>query len=110
MAEEINPIPDQRSAPAPKELEELRAQLDRIDAELLARLRERIEICIRIGHVKRAHDVPMMQPHRIGMVQQRAAAFAELHGIDRAFMRQFYDLIIAETCRIEDIVIGAPSP
>ncbi|TDB78576.1 chorismate mutase family protein [Micromonospora sp. KC723] len=91
----------------PPELERLRAELDRIDAELLDRLQARIACCVRIGHVKRAHAVPMMQPHRIGIVQERAAAFADRHGIDREFMRRLYDLIIAETCRIEDMVIGA---
>ena len=49
----------------------------------------------------------MMQPHRIGVVQQRAARFAEANGLDLAFMKQLYDLIIGETCRIEDLIIDA---
>lgn len=109
MANETIPVPAESPAPPPPELEELRAELDRIDTELLDRLAARIDCCVRIGHVKRAHAVPMMQPQRIGVVQERAAAFADRHGIDRDFMRQLYDLIIAETCRIEDIVIGAPN-
>jgi 4-amino-4-deoxychorismate mutase len=96
------------TAPTPQELTDLRAELDRVDAELLARLAERIDCCVRIAQVKRLHGVPMMQPHRIGVVQERAAAFAALHGIDPDFMRRFYDLIIAETCRVEDLVIDAP--
>ena len=88
-------------------LETLRAELDRIDAEFLAALGARVAVCRSIAHYKREHGVPMMQPHRIGVVQQRAARFAEAHGLDLTFMEQFYDLIIGETCRIEDLIIDA---
>ena len=88
-------------------LETLRAQLDRIDAEFLAALGARVDVCRRIAHHKREHGVPMMQPHRIGVVQQRAARFAEANGLDLTFMQRLYDLIIAETCRIEDLIIDA---
>ncbi|ETK35464.1 chorismate mutase family protein [Microbispora sp. ATCC PTA-5024] len=87
-------------------LEALRATLDGIDESLLDLLRRRIECCVDIAHVKREHGVPMMQPHRIGVVQQRAARYAGEHGIDPGFLRRLYDLIIAETCRVEDLVIG----
>ena len=88
------------------ELEGLRARLDDIDERLLDTLRQRIECCVAIAHVKRAHDVPMMQPHRIGLVHRRAAAYADAHGIDGDFLRRLYDLVIEETCRVEDAVIG----
>jgi len=88
-------------------LEMLRAELDRIDGEFLASLGARVAVCRSIAHYKRQHGVPMMQPHRIGVVQQRAARFADATGLDRTFMKQFYDLIIAETCRIEDLIIDA---
>lgn len=52
----------------------------------------------------------MMPPHRMGVVQERGAGYTDQHGIDRDFTRKLYDLIIAETCRIEDAVIGTPSP
>ena len=88
-------------------LETLRAELDRIDAELLAALGARVAVCRSIADYKREHAVPMMQPHRIGVVQQRAARFAEANGLDLTFMKQWYDLIIGETCRIEDLIIDA---
>jgi chorismate mutase len=88
-------------------LETLRADLDRTDAELLAALGLRVALCRRIAGYKREHGVPMMQPHRINVVQQRAARFAEANGLDLTFMKQMYDLIIGETCRIEDLIIDA---
>jgi len=88
-------------------LETLRAELDRIDAEFLGALGARVAVCRSIAYYKREHAVPMMQPHRIGVVQQRAARFAEANGLDLTFMKRLYDLIIGETCRIEDLIIDA---
>jgi chorismate mutase-like protein len=94
----------------PGDLDVLRSELDRIDLTLLDTLRLRIACCVEIAHVKRAHDVPMMQPHRIGVVQRRAARYAEEHGLSAEFLRRLYDLVIEETCRVEDLVIdGAAS-
>ncbi len=96
-----------REITQPDTLELLRAELDRIDAEFLAALGARVDVCRSIAYYKREHGVPMMQPHRIGVVQQRAARFAEDNGLDLTFMKQLYDLIISETCRIEDLIIDA---
>jgi len=89
------------------ELEALRARLDRIDGTLLHSLRERLECCIGIAEVKRRHGLPMMQLHRIGAVHRRAAEYARTHDIDPGFLRRLYDLVIAETCRVETLVIHA---
>lgn len=88
-------------------LETLRADLDRIDEEFLEALGARVAVCRSIARYKREHGVPMMQPHRIGVVQQRAARYAHANGLDLNFMQQLYDLIIGETCRIEDLIIDA---
>jgi chorismate mutase-like protein len=90
-------------------LAQLRAELDRTDVRLLDTLRSRVECCVRIAEHKREHAVPMMQPHRIGVVQERAARYGAEHGIDQTFLRRLYDLVIEETCRVEDLVIGGES-
>jgi chorismate mutase-like protein len=92
------------------DLASLRNELDRIDEDLLDRIRRRIGCCVEIAHVKRMQGVPMMQPGRIGVVQDRAARYGELHGIDRDFLRRLYDLIIAETCRVEELVMRGGKP
>jgi 4-amino-4-deoxychorismate mutase len=91
---------------AAEELERLRAQLDALDQVLLETVRDRLRCCVRIADVKRRHGVPMMQPHRIAIVQQRAASYAAQHGIDATFLHRLYQLIIDETCRVEDLVIA----
>ncbi|MFI6683224.1 chorismate mutase family protein [Streptomyces sp. NPDC050485] len=87
-------------------LARLRAELDGIDEELLEALRRRIDCCVRIARHKSEYDVPMMQPGRIDLVKGRAARFGETHGIDTGFLDGLYDLIIGETCRVEDAVMG----
>jgi chorismate mutase len=87
-------------------LQALRDELDGLDRTLLETLRQRLDCCCRIGLHKRDHAIPMMQPHRIGVVQARAAAFAAEHGMSPSFLRALYELIITETCRLEDEIIG----
>lgn len=90
-------------------LQVLRDELDGLDRMLLETLRQRLDCCCRIGLHKRDHAIPMMQPHRIGVVQERAAAFAAEHGMSPVFLRALYELIITETCRLEDEIIGVPA-
>jgi len=90
-------------------LQALRDELDGLDRTLLETLRQRLDCCCRIGLHKRDHAIPMMQPHRIGVVQERAAAFAAEHAMSPAFLRALYELIITETCRLEDEIIGVPA-
>lgn len=88
-------------------LENLRSKLDAIDRQLLENLRDRIRCCVEIAAFKRENDVPMMQPHRIEIVQRRAAEYGRAHGVDETFLLSLYEIIIEETCRVEDLVIGA---
>ena len=87
-------------------LADLRAELDGIDVQLLDTLKQRLQICARIAVYKKTHTIPMMQPHRIGLVQKRAADFAKDHGINPIFLRQLYELIIQETCSLEENIIS----
>lgn len=91
-------------------LEDLRRELDHIDRALLESLRQRLDCCMRIGAHKKIHDIPMMQPQRIGVVQQRAADFAAANRLNPSFLHALYALIIEETCRLEDEVIGTREP
>ncbi|XTZ13667.1 chorismate mutase family protein [Micromonospora echinospora] len=92
-------------------LSERRGELDELDAQLLAILRRRIECCVSIAELKREHGIAMMQPERVGLVHQRAEAFGREHGISTDFLHTLYEVIITETCRVEDLIIDdAPAP
>lgn len=85
----------------------LRAQLDLLDADLLDAIRRRIEQCQVIGNFKQQNGIAVMQPDRVGLVQERAGAYAQQHGLDPDFFRRLYELIIAEACRLEDLTVDA---
>ena len=87
-------------------LETLRAELDGIDEQLLATIAARLRCCERIGHFKKTHAVAMMQPQRIGVVKARAVQFGAANGVSGEFLERLYDVIIAETCRLEEQIIG----
>lgn len=90
-----------------RELETLRAELDAVDGRILDAVRERIEICVRIAHLKRRHAIPMMQPQRVNAVEERARRYARTHRLSPAFFQSLYELLIGETCRVEDLIIDA---
>ncbi|CAN7499446.1 MULTISPECIES: chorismate mutase [unclassified Variovorax] len=103
-----SPLPTTPCQPAgnPHEvLERLRDELDVIDKALLAAIRDRLACCRQIGLHKKRNGIPMMQAGRIGVVQQRASLFAQQHGLNGEFLRQLYELIIEEACRLEDAII-----
>lgn len=90
-----------------QQLEVLRAELDGIDSALLEVVRDRIELCCRIAALKRRHSIPMMQPRRVGVVHEHARAYALSHDLSPEFLDDLYDVLITETCRVEDLIIDA---
>ncbi len=88
-----------------EEIEELRRQLDEADYALLRTIQKRLEICTRIAERKREGGIAVMQPDRIELVQRRAEVFGSENGISKPFLRQLYDTIIAEACRVQRTVI-----
>ena len=93
-------------ASAQHALDGLRAELDAVDATLLDAVRQRLEVCLRIGELKRREHIAMMQPGRIHIVRERARQYADSHSLSPEFFDSLYDLLIAETCRLEDLVIN----
>ncbi|MBR7193363.1 chorismate mutase family protein [Gordonia sp. SCSIO 19800] len=92
--------------PTARELEALRTELDGIDDRLLEDVRARIEVCTRIAELKRRHAIPVMQPRRVGAVHEHAHRFAIDHDLSTDFLHALYDLMISETCRVEDLIVG----
>jgi chorismate mutase len=70
-------------------------------------VRQRLEVCLRIGELKRREHIEMMQPGRVHLVHERARQYADSHSLSPEFFDSLYDLLIAETCRLEDLVINA---
>jgi len=57
-------------------LKDLRSRIDRIDAEIIALLKERMRVCAEIGRVKARESLPVRDEVREAEVLRRAGEFA----------------------------------
>lgn len=113
---------DERSPPAvrvPSEhektttmttLADLRESLDALDSKILDELGQRLALCCEIARHKKENDIAMMQPDRVALVTRRYEDRGEAMGFRRDVMRQLATLIIDESCRVEDAIIGSVAP
>lgn len=88
-------------------LEPYRRRLDRLDDQIARLLGERFEVCREIARYKRAHEIPMMQPHRVESVRERYLARGEEARLPPAFAAGLFELLIAATCKEEDELMAA---
>jgi 4-amino-4-deoxychorismate mutase len=87
-------------------LQPFRRRLDRLDAEIVRLLGERFDTCREVAAYKRAHAIPMMQPHRVAEVRARYLARGAEADLPPDFTADLFELLIAATCRMEDQIIA----
>jgi chorismate mutase-like protein len=90
-------------------LEPFRRRLDQLDEQIVEALGERFAICREIALYKRDHEIAMMQPGRVAEVRARYLARGADAGLPRQFTGEFFELLIAATCRMEDELIEGES-
>jgi 4-amino-4-deoxychorismate mutase len=88
-------------------LEPFRRRLDDLDDEIARLLGERFEVCREIARYKLAHEIPMMQPHRVEAVRERYLARGAEAKLPEEFSRNLFELLIAATCKEEDELMAA---
>jgi 4-amino-4-deoxychorismate mutase len=88
-------------------LEPYRRRLDALDDEIARLLGERFEVCREIARFKLAHEIPMMQPHRVEAVRERYLARGAEAKLPAEFAGDFHELLIAATCKEEDELMAA---
>lgn len=80
-------------------LQELRAQIDELDAELLSVLERRMGVCEQIGRYKRDAQMPVVQPDRFGRLLTSLMERGTEHGLEPAFLERVLTAIHAESVR-----------
>ena len=84
----------------------LRREIDALDDRIIDLLAERFGVVRRVAAIKPAHGLPSVLPDRIEAVLARNAEHGFAKGLDPAFVRRLYDLIIAQACAEEDRLMG----
>ena len=87
-------------------LNELRAQIDKLDDQLLDLLVHRMRVSRDIGQYKKEHDMPILQTQRYEELLARRAAQAVQLGMDREFMRTVMQAIHEESVRQQMEILG----
>lgn len=93
-------------------LGDLRTEIDRIDAELLALLHRRARLAVQVGEVKRAGGLPVYDPSREADILARATTQTTAHhahgSLAAAAVRRIFRRIIRETRNAEQQSLLAP--
>jgi chorismate mutase-like protein len=82
-------------------LEDLRKQIDDIDAAIVELLAQRMEVCREVADVKSHSGTTVIQPQRVRDVLTSRRQWAIDNDVDPDFADQIFRTILAETHRIE---------
>lgn len=86
-------------------MQHIREQLDAVDHQLLALLKERQALVEQIGVIKHATQAPVVQPARAQQVFEARRAWAEAMGLDADFVEALWHVIHTESCRVQQLVM-----
>jgi len=75
----------------------LRQQIDQLDSELLDILAKRMAVATEIGRMKKAHNLPVLQPQRYEALMKARVEEAAAMGLDRSFIASILSAIHAES-------------
>jgi len=77
-----------------KEIAPLRIEIDRLNDEILDKLRERVEVALRIAEVKKRHGMPIVDSSREEKVLDHVGGLAADRGLDPEAVRWVFREII----------------
>ncbi len=82
------------------DLDTLREGIDKLDAQILKLLAERVRFVIAVGDYKRKHGLAVYDPHRERSILDRLSRMAS-PPLDEGFVRRVFERLIDESRRIE---------
>ncbi|MEM8555376.1 MAG: chorismate mutase [Pseudomonadota bacterium] len=86
---------------------ELRAVIDRLDADLIQLLRQRSDCIDRAIVLKQAEDLPARIPSRVEEVVAKVRAHAVATGLDPALAEMLWRSMIEWSIAREEVVLGS---
>lgn len=85
-------------------LDELRGQVNACDEELLLLLKNRMDVCLKIGQYKKENGIQVLQVDRFNELQQVWSDRAVEIGLNRDFSKQMFELIHDESVRLQQSI------
>ncbi len=79
-----------------------RAEINRLNAEIMDRLAKRVEVALAIAEVKRRHGKPVVDAARERAVLDKARGDAEVRGLDPGGIERIFRAIIDLCVEAED--------
>jgi chorismate mutase len=83
-------------------LDEMRMEIDAIDASILETLAERVKVVLAVGEYKRARHLPILDIRRRNEALAHRIALGRTMGLSEAFVRDLYMLIHDYSVELED--------
>ena len=85
-----------------QEIGELRKEIDRLNIEIIDRIKERIEVAIQIGAVKHRYGMPIIDSEREKIVYERARTLAEQRSINPDAIERIFKEIVSMCVTAEE--------
>ncbi len=87
-------------------LEALRSEIDKLDAELLDILARRMEVVSDIGRYKKENDITILQLKRWSNIIRERLEDGNQLGLDEHFLRQVLEMVHKESIRIQNRIMN----
>lgn len=84
-----------------RELQELRTEIDTLDEDLLNLLSRRMQVSLRIGNLKKANRITVLQSARWNEVLERSVAQGKKLGLSEDFVRNWMQSVHEESIRLQ---------
>lgn len=89
------------------ELDVLRQEIDSIDERILELVAARVRVVLRVGELKRRHNLPIYDPERERRMLERLGQRAS-HPLDGPTVRRIFERLVDESRRIEQRHVSEP--
>lgn len=88
-----------------KSMQDVRAEIDRLDGELVALFTERASYITRAGEIKQVENLPAAIPERVEAVIANAKRLAEGNGLDGAFYADMWRKLVEHSIEMENRIL-----
>lgn len=85
-----------------KQLNELREEIDKIDAEIIEKIAQRLDLVSKVGETKKKNNITILQIQRWSEVFKERLQQGKAHGLNHDFLSKFLEILHEEAIRIQN--------